>query len=441
MVTVLCLAVSACTTPSAPAPDAPSTILLQKPVHFSFPDGADVQADVGIYRVEQATDKSLRLVPREKKESIVIQAHATKYDEPLSELVALSIPYQEDEHHVVLLMPDGNALDAVGTYSGVKTRATATLVPLSSLNIQQYETIQQYRRTLRSLPPPKANEAVACTKDQGDPQSTTGRDLDGYMLSDPSMTNMQCRNSCASRGFVFAGTQNGSYCFCGKRYGQLGPATNCDMGCSGNNVEICGGTWANSVSLSGAEPTIPTPPTNGAQCAIAVVGSYEDTSRKIVVRYRHIEVQRWEVTGPPTPSGTGYLLPILWTTTGSGFLHEDNGAGVVNDFKWGVSGAHRAAFQQVRWGYSWKISQAQVPLSTVLDGIVETQQQTINGVVNPIAVKKTPTGELAYGDILTYGFVTNQADLRPVSNYSGYRQPDYARAGGLCEAHLKLGPP
>jgi hypothetical protein len=42
----------------------------------------------------------------------------------------------------------------------------------------------------------------------------------------------------------------------------------------------------------------------------------------------------------------------------------------------------------VRWGYSWKISQAQVPLSTVLDGIVETQQQTINGVVNPIAVKK-----------------------------------------------------
>lgn len=105
--------------------------------------------------------------------------------------------------------------------------------------------------------PLTASGTLACTKDQGDPGGTTGRDLNGYMWSDPAMTNTKCRNSCVSRGFAFAGTQYGSYCFCGNRYGQFGPATNCDMGCSGDNTEACGGSWANSVSRSGAEPTTP----------------------------------------------------------------------------------------------------------------------------------------------------------------------------------------
>ena len=82
------------------------------------------------------------------------------------------------------------------------------------------------------------------------------------------MTNMKCRDSCAGRGYVFGGTQYGSYCFCGATYGKIGSATNCDMGCSGNGNEICGGAWANSVSLSGAEPTVPPAPSNGNQCNV-----------------------------------------------------------------------------------------------------------------------------------------------------------------------------
>jgi hypothetical protein len=37
------------------------------------------------------------------------------------------------------------------------------------------------------------------------------------------------------------------HCFCGNSYGKYGQAANCDMKCSGNAGEICGGSFANSV--------------------------------------------------------------------------------------------------------------------------------------------------------------------------------------------------
>ena len=38
-----------------------------------------------------------------------------------------------------------------------------------------------------------------------------------------------------------------SYCACGNSYGSQGVSTNCNMPCSGNSLEICGGGGANSV--------------------------------------------------------------------------------------------------------------------------------------------------------------------------------------------------
>ena len=292
--------------------------------------------------------------------------------------------------------------------------------------------------------PPAPNGAVACTADRGDPQSTVGRDLDGYMWTDAAMTNDRCRNTCASRGFVFAGTQFGSSCFCGARYGQIGPATNCNVGCSGQPGEMCGGAWANSISLSGSEPRIPAAPANGLQCAISVRGRYEDVIRKILHTYTQIEVQRWEVTGPPVPNGNGYRIPVRWTTTGFGSLHEDNGAGKVIDSKWGISGAHLAALDQVRSGGNWRISRANVPLSTVLDGVVESRQEAINGALQPPVVVRAKTGEHDYGEIRTFGYVSVQHDVRGVlGEYKGYRHPTYPllQVGGRCEGALKLGPP
>ncbi len=84
-------------------------------------------------------------------------------------------------------------------------------------------------------------------KDAGNPLSLQGRDLDGHAMNWHGMTTAFCLEQCAKRGFTYAGTQYGSFCFCGNSYGKNGPATNCTMPCNGNYKEQCGGEWANTV--------------------------------------------------------------------------------------------------------------------------------------------------------------------------------------------------
>ena len=88
---------------------------------------------------------------------------------------------------------------------------------------------------------------LGCYKDQGDPIGTSGRDISGYVFNDSNMTTDRCISECRSRGFSYAGTQYGKWCFCGNSYGKSGSASNCNMHCSGNSSETCGGSWANSV--------------------------------------------------------------------------------------------------------------------------------------------------------------------------------------------------
>ena len=82
---------------------------------------------------------------------------------------------------------------------------------------------------------------LGCYRDQGN------RDLSGHTLQDARMTTQMCVSECGTRGFAYAGTQFGSHCFCGQRYGASGLAPNCDMACAGNAAQKCGGVWANSI--------------------------------------------------------------------------------------------------------------------------------------------------------------------------------------------------
>ena len=51
---------------------------------------------------------------------------------------------------------------------------------------------------------------------------------------------------------MYAGTQYSKECFCGNEYDRYGEADNCDMTCSGEKDQICGGSWAMSVSRTGS---------------------------------------------------------------------------------------------------------------------------------------------------------------------------------------------
>jgi hypothetical protein len=87
----------------------------------------------------------------------------------------------------------------------------------------------------------QAQQSLGCFKDQ--PQ----RDLDGLLVKIDNLTTVQCVAICRSHGFRYAGTQYGSSCLCGNSYGRSGAANNCNMPCSGNTAEMCGGSYANSI--------------------------------------------------------------------------------------------------------------------------------------------------------------------------------------------------
>jgi CARDB len=166
---------------TAPKVSSPSDITLTKAVHFQSSEGVDLIVPAGTYQVGAAGTGQLRLVPQTGGAALVVQAQDSKYDEPLTDLLALSIPYKEDEHHVVLLKPDGTALDATGTYSGVKTRVVASLVPLSRPLIQQYRFPSQQVGSGGSSssppPPPNTNPDLVITNMVLTPASPTPYDL------------------------------------------------------------------------------------------------------------------------------------------------------------------------------------------------------------------------------------------------------------------------
>ncbi|OLN81142.1 WSC domain-containing protein-like protein 6 [Colletotrichum chlorophyti] len=74
------------------------------------------------------------------------------------------------------------------------------------------------------------------------------RTLPAAKLSGDSMTVETCIKHCDSKGFRYAGLEYARECFCGNsvaddRKPKKGILGGCDMPCSGNNSEICGG-WA-----------------------------------------------------------------------------------------------------------------------------------------------------------------------------------------------------
>ncbi len=87
---------------------------------------------------------------------------------------------------------------------------------------------------------------LGCFRDQGG-VGTSGRDLFGFAIEDHGMTNEKCVSICQGKGFRYAGTQAGRWCFCGNSFGRSGKADNCNMKCGGDPNDICGGDWANSV--------------------------------------------------------------------------------------------------------------------------------------------------------------------------------------------------
>jgi hypothetical protein len=101
------------------------TVSLPQAVHFTDSKGQDVVVGPGSYRVEAEGPNRIRLVPAETGESVVIEATSFTHQQAVESPVPVTVPdpQQPDVLHLALLLPGGQGVEAIGTYSGVKSRA------------------------------------------------------------------------------------------------------------------------------------------------------------------------------------------------------------------------------------------------------------------------------------------------------------------------------
>lgn len=152
---IACLATTVCVAAQDQASSA--TLTLDQPLHFQKRDGGDILLAPGLYHLEAAQEHQLRLQPEAAADWITVETVELPHDRDLMGPVAGTLATDEDSVHVVLFLPGGTALDAVGTRSGVRTRAgTLTSAQLSQVQVSPstLKTLSETVRPMGSPPPP-----------------------------------------------------------------------------------------------------------------------------------------------------------------------------------------------------------------------------------------------------------------------------------------------
>ena len=149
----------------------PSLVTFDKPVHFTAPDGSPIAVQPGTYTAE-AFEKAIRLIPGEDSQNplISIEAQQGTHDTDLENFLALSFPgttpKELDFHYLMLLLPNGQSLEATGSYSGIQTRGWLK----KTFNKAKKTVNTNYRKVQKTRAFKKVNQAakqVGKTTQQG----------------------------------------------------------------------------------------------------------------------------------------------------------------------------------------------------------------------------------------------------------------------------------
>jgi hypothetical protein len=170
--------------------------------------------------------------------------------------------------------------------------------------------------------------------------------------------------------------------------------------------------------LPGVPPATPPPPSNGGQCVIDASGG----------GYNVHEVQRWEVNGPGTISGSVKLLPLRWSTSGGG-----SKSGQTSSSTWTIAAAQmtQLRIQKLPTG-SWLVDRASSQIR-VSNGLTIT--------VTSAGAPKTSTGEAIeylYPAMSAPPTATriDQAMTFPIGGSDAYQRPSNAPGQVACEWHV-----
>ncbi len=151
---VVCPLLGACAGIKGTSPTVP-TVLIDRPVYFTNRDDSDTVAAPGLYEVMPSGESGLRLIPSQSHEGVVIRATAFTFEEELASPVALAVPDNESDYHVVLLTPGGAGLVASGSLHEVRQRGVGS-VSLAKSKIMsalaRYRAREQTKEQLAAFP-------------------------------------------------------------------------------------------------------------------------------------------------------------------------------------------------------------------------------------------------------------------------------------------------
>lgn len=114
---------------------SPATVVVDKVLDFQAADGKSVTLEKGSYLVVPDPAGGLRLTAPSGKSFAVTAATAT-HAEKVTQAQALIVPAGDDERHLVLLLPDGKRLEAIGFASGIRPRGLASPTMVTNVALQ-----------------------------------------------------------------------------------------------------------------------------------------------------------------------------------------------------------------------------------------------------------------------------------------------------------------
>jgi len=107
------------------ATDTPTAALsIEHLVHFQSAEGADLAIGSGRYSVEAAMPEGMRLSAASGK-PVIVPATMETHEQKLAQPQALMLAVGTDEQHLILLLPGGMRLEAIGSLSGIRSRGLA----------------------------------------------------------------------------------------------------------------------------------------------------------------------------------------------------------------------------------------------------------------------------------------------------------------------------
>jgi hypothetical protein len=147
------------TSPLAQEQSAAPHIVLDHPLHVVAPDSTAKVIPSGTYLVAAQSGPALQLTGPADTMPFLLEATSITHQESLAAVTAALIPTDEDTVHLVLLYPDGTALDAIGSFTGLRSRAptltgSPSTTPLTQVQIQQ--GLQAFGETARIAGTPPA---------------------------------------------------------------------------------------------------------------------------------------------------------------------------------------------------------------------------------------------------------------------------------------------